>query len=207
MTEIKTIYFDIGGVLLSNGFDEHQRAHVLPQFGVDLADYETRHPAANHKWERGLCTAHEYFNETLFYKPRDFGFDEIWAAVKAQSAVLHPGCFDIVAELQAVGRYRLCTLNNESRELNDYRLQAFGLTQYFDTFICSGYVNEMKPHPNIYRSALELTQAAAEQSVFIDDREENLTPARALGMKGIRLQYPEQLREDLLKLGVTTEQI
>ncbi|HEY0308425.1 MAG TPA: HAD family phosphatase [Acidobacteriaceae bacterium] len=207
MAEIKTIYFDIGGVLLSNGFDEHQRARVLPRFGIDPVEYEPRHDAANAKWERGLCTVHEYFDQTLFYEPRSFSFEEIWAAVKAESVVLHPGCFDVLAELKATGRYRLCTLNNESRELNDYRLQAFGLTQYFDTFICSGYVNEMKPHPNIYRSALELTQAAAELSLFIDDREENLTPARALGMKGIRLQSAEQLREDLSKLGVAAGQI
>jgi putative hydrolase of the HAD superfamily len=169
---------------------------------VDLADYEARHPAANHKWERGLCTERDYFNETLFYKPRDFSFDDVWAAVKAESRVLDAGCFDILAELVAAGRYRLCTLNNESRELNDYRLQVFGLTRYFDTFICSGYVNEMKPHLNIYRSALELTQAPAAESVFIDDRAENLEPARELGMSGIQFQGSEQLRRELGRLGI-----
>jgi len=202
MTEIKTIYFDIGGVLLSNGFDESQRARVLTRFGVDLAEYEARHEAANAKWERGLCTAREYFDQTLFYKPRSFSFDEIWAAVKAESGVLPGGGLGVLAELKATGRYRLCTLNNESRELNGYRMQAFGLTQYFDTFICSAYVNEMKPHLNIYRSALELTQVPAAESVFIDDREENLVPVRELGMAGIRFREPEQLRVDLARLGI-----
>jgi len=202
MAEIKTIYFDIGGVLLSNGFDEHQRARVLPQFGLDLAEYEPRHHEANFQWERGLCTVQDYFEHTVFYQQRNFTFDEIWAAVKAESVMLHPGCFELLTELAATGRYRLCTLNNESRELNDYRIQVFGLTRFFDTFICSGYVNEMKPHLNIYRSALELTQVPAGQSVFIDDREENLVPARELGMAGICFREPLQLREELGRLGI-----
>jgi HAD superfamily hydrolase (TIGR01509 family) len=203
MAEIKTIFFDLGGVLLTNGWDPLQRADVLPKFGLDAAEYNARHEEANHSWERGLSTVHDYFDKTLFYEPRTFTFDEIWAAVKAESKVLHPECFEIVAELAASGRYQLCTLNNESRELNDHRIRAFCLKKYFTVFICSGYVNEMKPHKDIYRSALEITQADPAKSVFIDDREGNIVPAREMGMHGITFTDPKQLRAELAKLGVT----
>ncbi len=204
---IRTIFFDLGGVLLTNGWDPLQRADVLPQFGLDVTEYNARHYEANESWERGLSTVHDYFNKTVFYEPRKFTFDELWQKVKAESKVLHPECFEIAAELAATGRYQLCTLNNESRELNDYRIQAFELKKYFTVFISSGYVNEMKPHAKIYRSALEITQAVPAESVFIDDREANIVAAREQGMHGITFSSPKQLRAELAKLGVTTERI
>jgi putative hydrolase of the HAD superfamily len=207
MANIKTIFFDLGGVLLTNGWDPLQRADVLPKFGVDVAEFDARHDAANYEWERGLSTAREYFDKTLFYEPRKFSFEDIWPEVKAESKVLHPECFEVAAALAATGRYQLCTLNNESRELNDYRIQTFGLKRFFTVFICSGYVNEMKPHTNIYRSALEITQAVPAQSVFIDDREANVEPARELGMHGIVFSDPKQLKSELAKFGVATERI
>jgi putative hydrolase of the HAD superfamily len=200
---IRTIFFDLGGVLLTNGWDPRQRADVLPRFGLDVAEYNERHYEANESWERGLSTVHDYFRQTVFYKPRKFTFDELWPAVKAESKVLHTECFEIAAALAATGRYQLCTLNNESRELNDYRIQAFELKRYFTVFISSGYVNEMKPHAKIYRSALEITQAVPGESVFIDDREANVQPVRELGMHGIVFSDPKQLRAELAELGVT----
>jgi len=200
MAEIKTIFFDIGGVLLTNGWDSSQRARVLPRFGVDVAASDVHHYVVNEEWERGLCTAREYFDKTVFYEPRSFTFDELWPEVKAESKMLHPECFDIVRSL--VGRYQLCTLNNESRELNDHRIEAFGLKKLFTVFICSGYVGEMKPHAGIYQSALEITQADPAASVFIDDREANVQPAREQGMHGITFASPAQLRAELAKLGV-----
>ncbi len=88
MAAIKTIFFDLGGVLLTNGWDETQRARVLPKFGADLVAYETRHHEANESWERGLSTAQEYFGKTVFYEPRNFTFDDTLAG--GDSAVEGP---------------------------------------------------------------------------------------------------------------------
>jgi putative hydrolase of the HAD superfamily len=203
MAETTTIFFDVGGVLLTNGWDEGERSRVLPRFGEERAAFEARHVTANPEWESGRMTAREYFDATVFYEPRSFALDEIFAAVKAESKVLDAGCFELLAELAAGGRYRLCTLNNESRELNDYRIGAFGLRQYFSVFVCSAYVGEMKPRAGIYRAALELTQVEPGAAVFIDDRAENLKAARALGMRGIQFMNSQQLRVELDKLGVT----
>jgi FMN phosphatase YigB (HAD superfamily) len=201
-SEIATIFWDIGGVLLTNGWDKDQRAEVLGRLGVDLEDYESRHDAANFYWERGLSTAKCFFDQTVFTTSRDFTFEDLWSQVCAESKILHPECFDILRVLAADGRFKTATLNNESRELNEHRLHAFRLQFYFDYFVCSGYVHEMKPDAAIYRSAIEISGYRAEQTLFIDDKQENCEAAMELGMKAIRFESPAQLKGALAQLGI-----
>jgi HAD superfamily hydrolase (TIGR01509 family) len=204
-TTIRTLFWDIGGVLLTNGWDSGQRTRVLSRVGVDLDKYESLHSEANYTWERGLTTAKTFFNTTVFEQnpELELSFDVLWPQVCAESKVLNPECLDMLSELQQAGRLSIATLNNESRELNDYRLDAFHLRPLFDYFICSGYVGEMKPLPGIYNSAIEISGYPAETSLFIDDKQENCDAAIALGMKAIRFTSPAQLRVELAQHGIT----
>lgn len=199
---IKTIFWDVGGVLLTNGWDKDERTRVLGRLGVDLVDYEHRHDEANYFWERGLSTAEHFFNVTVLNQNPQLTFSELWPQVCAESKILHPGSLDLLGELAESGQYRIATLNNESRELNEYRLDAFRLRPFFDYFICSGYVHEMKPHPGIYRAAIEISGHVAETALFIDDKAENCDAAVALGMQAIYFESPKQLRDELGQLGV-----
>jgi len=203
MAEIKTIFFDIGGVLLTNGWDQNQRASVLPKFGVDLAEYEKRHDAANYFWERGLKDARWFFDQTVFYEPRKFTFEDLWQEVEGQSKLLYPETGEILGLLRGLRQFKIATLNNESRELNNFRVQHFGLREYFDFFICSGYAGEMKPSHAIYRTALEVSGAPAAETLFIDDKQENCDAARALGMQAIHFTTPAALRSSLTEFGIT----
>ena len=206
---IRTVFWDMGGVVLTNGWDVHQRARVLKRLKVDLEAYEEVHDRANYYWERGLITAEDFFSQTVLRPNPRLGltFDMLWPQVCTESKVLHPECLDILAELKATGRYRLATLNNESRELNEYRLDAFKLRSLFDYFICSGYVHEMKPMPGIFRSAIDISGFAAETALFIDDNEENCAAARALGMRRIHFKSPEQLGEAMEGHGIQLHQM
>jgi HAD superfamily hydrolase (TIGR01509 family) len=201
---IRTLFWDIGGVILTNGWDSGQRTEVLSRLGVDREAYEEVHERANYYWERGLITAKDFFAQTVLHaNPKlDLTFEILWKQVCAQSKVLHPECLDILAELKQQGRYRLATLNNESRELNEYRLDAFKLRSLFDYFICSGYVHEMKPLPGIYRSAIDISGFEARTALFIDDKEENCVAARAVGMQTIRFENPKQLCRSLAEYDV-----
>jgi HAD superfamily hydrolase (TIGR01509 family) len=194
-SRIRTIFWDIGGVLLTNGWDRSQRARVLGRLGVNLRAYEEVHAPANYYWERGLITARDFFSQTvLTLNPElELSFETLWPQVCAESKVLHPACLDLLAELKEQGRYRLATLNNESRELNGYRLDAFKLRTLFDYFICSGYVHEMKPAHGIYETAVEVSGFEARTALFIDDKVENCRAAESLGMCAICFQSPEQL--------------
>jgi putative hydrolase of the HAD superfamily len=209
MTEIRTIFWDIGGVILSNGWDRDQRARVLEPLGVDLEAYERRHPSENFYWERGRTDARNFFDKTIF-KPAgsasvayDFTFDDLWPQVCGESTLRYPESFDILQSLKKSGQFKLATLNNESLELNEHRLDAFGLRSCFDYFICSAYINEMKPHPDIYRAAIRISGQPASTAVFIDDKQENIDAALYHGMQGIRFESPAQLRRSLAELGIT----
>ncbi len=206
-TQVKTIFWDIGGVLLTNGWDRRQRAHTLESLGVDLADFESRYEAANYLWERGLSTALEFFNKTVFHADqpsRSFSYEDLWPLVCAESKQLDPATCEILSSLKASGRYKIATLNNESRELNEYRLDAFDLRRHFDYFICSGYVHEMKPYPDIYRAAIEVSGLPSSTAVFIDDKPENCRVAATFGITPILFQSPQQLVRDLTDLGIQT---
>ena len=202
--KIETIFWDIGGVLLTNGWDTGQRTRVLTSLGVNLQAYETAHERENWFWERGLISAEEFFDRTVLTPNPGLGltFALLWPLVCGASAILHPECFSVLQSLRGVPDLRVATLNNESRELNGYRLDAFGLRQSFDFLVCSGYVGEMKPAPGIYRAAIEISGRPAMTGLFIDDKAENCDAARASGMQAIHFETPAQLVNDLARYGV-----
>lgn len=202
--KIETIFWDLGGVLLTNGWDRDQRARVLADLGVDVRAYEAVHDKENWFWERGLMTAEEFFTRTVIATNAGLGlsFEQLWPLVCGESKVLYPASFDVLRGLRELPGVRLATLNNESRELNGYRLEAFGLRQSFDFFVCSGYVGEMKPDAAIYRTAIEISGRPAETGLFIDDKEENCEAARRMGMEAIHFDSPAQLLRELTRYGV-----
>lgn len=202
MFPFDVILFDIGGVLLTNGWDHCERSVVLDRFHLDHAEFETRHAAANDAWERDLISAREYLDATVFYEPRDFTPEEFLEALFAQSELLPNGGLGITEEVAASSKCLLGCLNNEAREPNEYRFERFGLRKYFDLALSSCYVGLRKPQPAIYKRALDILGKPAERILFIDDRQENTAAAAAVGMKAIRFDGADKLRRDLETAGV-----
>jgi putative hydrolase of the HAD superfamily len=202
MFPFDVILFDVGGVLLTNGWDHCERATVLGHFDLEIAEFEKRHPEPNNAWERDLITAETYLDETVFYEPRSFSHDEFLAAIFAQSVELPNGGLGILKELAASGKYMLGCLNNEAREPNEYRFREFGLRQYFEVALSSCYVGLRKPKNAIYRRAIDILGVAPERILFIDDRQENVAAAAAAGMKMIRFEGADTLRQELEYLTV-----
>lgn len=202
MFPFDVILFDIGGVLLTNGWDHCERSEVLDRFHLDKAEFESRHSRPNDAWERDLITAREYLDATVFYESRDFTHDDFLQALFAESVALPHGGLGILQELAASGKWMLGALNNEAREPNEYRLQTFGLRQYFDAIFSSCYLGLRKPQSEIYRRALDILGKRGNRVLFIDDRAENVDAAAAMGMKTIRFDGAEMLRRDLETLGV-----
>jgi putative hydrolase of the HAD superfamily len=202
MSPFDVILFDVGGVLLTNGWDHCERAHVLEEFHLDPEKFEARHREANDPWERDVITAEEYLDFTIFHEPRGFTHDDFLEALFAQSILLPDGGLGILEELAASGKWVLGTLNNEAREPNEYRFSKFGLRQHIDVALSSCYVGLRKPQPVIYRRALDILGKPAERVLFIDDRKENAAAATAVGMKAICFEGASQLRRELETLGV-----
>ena len=205
MSDISTILWDVGGVLLTNGWDHKERARVMANFNVDLASFEERHPEPNDIWEKGLITVEDYLRQTVFWQPRSFTPEDMLNAMKAESQVLPDSGLGVLESLAASGQVDLGILNNEARELNDYRLEEFGFHGYFDFFFSSCYVGLRKPSPQIYRLALDVLQCEPSEVVFIDDRAGNVEVAASLGIQAFRYEGSAHLAARLIELGIEVE--
>jgi putative hydrolase of the HAD superfamily len=203
LAKISAIFWDVGGVLLSNAWDREQRQRTLKQFDLDEVEFENRHEMLVSSLERGKITLQEYLECTIFYRHRSFTLD---AFKQYMFSLSQPDTetLKLAAELTRSGKYLMSTINNESKELNLFRIQTFGLREIFSLFVSSCFVGLRKPEEGIYRLALEITQRRPEECCFIDDRPLNLDSASKLGMHAIQMENAEQLRWELQKLGVTT---
>jgi putative hydrolase of the HAD superfamily len=201
MLPFDAILFDVGGVLLTNGWDHRERAAVAGQFGLDLAAFEARHAEANDQWERDAIAVDAYLDATVFYEPRSFSREDFFAAICAQSKPIENGGLGILQELAASGKYLMGVLNNEARATNDYRFERYGIRDQIDVALSSCYLGLRKPEPAIYRRALDILGGPAQRIVFIDDRAENVAGAAAAGMTAIRFDGADNLRNALAAYG------
>ena len=199
MSEIHAIFWDVGGVLLTNAWDHTERAAALEHFRLDEKEFHGRHEMVVSSFERGKISLDEYLDRTVFYRSRSFTREEFRDYMLSLSRPMT----DVLAfarNLAASGKYFMGTINNESRELNLHRIKKFGLRDIFRVFVSSCFVGLRKPESGIYRLTLEITQINPEECCFIDDRALNLECAAKLGMRTIQMQTLEQLRADLGKL-------
>jgi putative hydrolase of the HAD superfamily len=198
---IRTLFWDVGGVLLTNAWDRTERIAALEHFHLDQEEFHDRHEMVVSSFERGKITLDEYIDRTVFYRSRPFPRDAFRDYMLSLSQPF-PEVLQFANALSDSGKYFMGTINNESRELNNYRIEKFGLRKIFRLFISSCFVGFRKPERDIYRLALETTQIPADECCFIDDRPLNLECAAKLGMRTIEMQQVEQLRGDLATLGV-----
>ncbi|MGA8108737.1 MAG: HAD family phosphatase [Acidobacteriaceae bacterium] len=205
MSGISTILWDVGGVLLTNGWDQQQRDGVLQRFDLNRADFERRHTEVAEAWEKDEIGVDEYLRHTVFFEARTFTKTEFLEAMRAESRVLPDSAIGILHSIAASHEYVLATVNNESRAMNEYRLTQFKLIDLFDAFFSSCYLGLRKPDRRIYQVALDVLQRDPEDCIFIDDRAENVATADSLGIHGIRYEGSEKLMDELERLGVHPE--
>jgi len=198
---ITTIFFDIGGVLLTDGWGHVSRRAAAEKFGLDWDEYSERHEKVAHAIETNRLTLERYLDRAIFYRPRSFTREEFRNFIFAQSEA-KPNSLKIVRDLMQSGRYFMATLNNEILELNVFRIEKFGLARYFSVFFSSCFLGLRKPDEAIYRTVLQVTQRAPEECLFIDDREVNLECPSELGINTILFGDAEELRTELISKGV-----
>jgi putative hydrolase of the HAD superfamily len=201
LPQISAIFCDVGGVLLTNAWDREQRQRALENFNLDETEFDDRHEMVISSFERGKISLDEYLQRTIFYRQRPFTPAEFQEYMFSLSQPF-PDVLELARRLAKSAKHLMCSINNESRELNEYRIRKFGLGEIFMLFLSSCYVGLRKPEEGIYRLALNLTQKMPEQCCFVDDRPLNLEAAERLGMHTVRMENAEQLRRELQKLGI-----
>ncbi|MFW0884413.1 HAD-IA family hydrolase [Candidatus Acidulodesulfobacterium sp. H_13] len=197
---IKTIFLDIGSVLLTNGWDRKSRKLALEKFNLSSEDFEPRHEDIFALYEEGNVTLDYYLDKTVFYKERPFSVDEFKAFMFVQSRP-YPKMIDLFTRLKDKYKFKLVSVNNEGFELSVYRVDKFSLDTLFDFFITSCFVHIRKPDKSIFKLALNLSYTKPEESIFIDDRTFNVETAINLGFNAFRHIDYESTKEELSRFG------
>lgn len=198
---ITTLFLDIGGVLLTNGWGRHVRQEAAAKFQLDYDDMEERHHLSFNTYEDGKLTLDQYLDQVVFYRARPFPREDFKAFMYAQSQPF-PEMLEFIRTLKQRYHLRIAVVSNEGRELTAYRIDKFGLRDFVDSFIVSCYVHYRKPDRDIYELALDVAQAAPDQVVYLDDRPLFIEVARGMGIHSIQHRTLEETQAALAPFGL-----
>ncbi len=182
--EITTLFLDVGGVLLTNGWDHHARKRAATNFKLELAEMEDRHHLTFDTYEEGKLTLEEYLGRVVFYQKRPFTRAQFRRFMFAQSKP-YPEMIELVAQLKVRHGLKIAVVSNEGRELNAYRIRKFKLDRLVDSFISSCFVHLRKPDADIFRLALDIAQAPARQVVYLENTPMFVQIAEGLGIRSV----------------------
>jgi len=201
---ITHLFLDIGGVLLTNGWDRHMRREAARRFGLDFEEMNDRHKMSFGTYEEGKLNLDTYLSQVVFYRERAFSRKDFKDFMLAQSRA-HPEMIGLVGGLKEKYKLWSAAISNEGRELTVYRIKKFKLHTIIDFFVSSCFVRFRKPDQDLYRMALDISQAKPAQSVYIDDRALFVEIAQGLGINGIHHTGFESTRAALAGLGLRLE--
>ena len=204
MTEpvkISTLFLDIGGVLLTNGWDHNARRRAVDQFKLNYDEMNERHHLTFDTYEVGKLSLDEYLKRVVFYKEQSFTADDFKHFMFSQSKPLSE-MIQFIGNLKQQYNLRTFAVSNEGRELTEHRIKTFDLKKLFDGFVCSCYVHFRKPDEDIFRLALDISQAAPESVAYLDDRPLFVEIARSMGIHGILHTNIDKTKKDLAALGL-----
>ncbi|MGK7312915.1 MAG: HAD-IA family hydrolase [Candidatus Longimicrobiales bacterium M2_2A_002] len=195
------LFMDVGGVLLTNGWDSASRSRAAARFELDRDAMEARHEAVLEPFETARITVDDYLDHVVFHRPRDFDRSAFRRFMEGQSRP-HGDAIALAARLGRVPGLAVATLNNESLVLNRYRIETFGLRPLFVAFFSSCFVGIRKPNPDIYRLAVRVMQDDPDACLFVDDRDENVEAARGTGLPTLKYRGADWLEDALTSRGI-----
>jgi putative hydrolase of the HAD superfamily len=200
-SSIKALFLDIGGVLLTNGWGNQSRLRAAAHFGLDFDEFNRRHLSIFDTYESGKMSLEEYLELTVFYQPTNFAMDEFRDFLLSESKP-YPEMIELISTIKHHYGVQTIAVNNEPREINEYRIRQYDLDSFIDVFASSCYVKTRKPDKDIYHFALNLVQAQPEEVIYIDDRLVLIDAGRKLGLNAIHHISVANTRDALARLGL-----
>jgi putative hydrolase of the HAD superfamily len=198
---IKTLFLDIGGVLLTDGWNRESRKRAATFFKLDLSEMEDRHHLTFDTYEEGDLTLSEYLKRVVFYEARNFSEEDFTKFMFKQS-YSYSDAIDFFKEIKNRYHLKIIALSNEGRELNAFRVEKFKLNDLFDAIVSSSFVHHRKPDATIFRIASDISQTAPEHSLYIDNTLMFVKVAQTLGMNGIHYEGLVKLKNQLKSFGL-----
>lgn len=198
---ITTLFLDIGGVLLTNGWDRKARKKAVEKFNLDEEEINERHHLTFDTYEAGKLDLEEYMHRVIFYEKRNFSTEEFKEFMFSQSRKL-PDMIEYISALKKKYELNVTAVSNEGRELTEHRIKTFELNKLFDAFIASSFVHFRKPDVDIYKIALDVSQSDPQNVLYLDDRHMFIEVAETLGIKGIHHKNFETTKAELASYGL-----
>ena len=202
--EIATLFLDIGGVLLTNGWGHEARNNAMVHFNLDSEEINDRHHLAFNIYEEGKLTLEAYLKLVVFFEPRQFSQEDFIKFMFKQSSA-YQETINFFKEIKKRYQLKIIAVSNEGRELNAFRIQKFKLNELFDAYVSSSFVHLRKPDADIFRMAIDISQTEPKQSIYIDDRRMFVEIAQTLGLNGIHYQGLELAKKQLTTFGFSIE--
>lgn len=199
ITKITTLFLDIGGVLMTNGWDRHMRQNAAQHFHLEIDELEKRHHLLNDLYETDQLSLDDYLQEVVFWKQRDFDFQAFKKFMFSQS-LSYPDAIQYFKEIKEKHGLKIVAISNEGKELGEYRIKLADLKSLMDSFFVSAFVGYQKPNPLLFSLVLNVTQVSLSEVLYIDDRKELVDSARTLGLNGIVHQSLEETKKSLAKV-------
>ncbi len=199
--QISTLFLDIGGVLLTNGWDRGSRQRAATEFQLDYEDLNERHHLTFDTYEEGKLSLDDYLERVVFYEPRPFTREAFTQFMYAQSQP-YPDMIALVRGLKEQYHLKVATISNEGRELQAHRIQAFELDRFIDFFVVSSFVHFRKPDADMFRMAIDIAQVLPERAVYLEDRQMFVDEAQRLGLHAVKHTTYEVTRAALAALGL-----
>ena len=181
---VTTLFLDVGGVLLNNGWDHHARRRAAQHFKLKWAEMEERHALTFETHEEGKLTFEEYLGRVVFYQKRPFTRAQFRRFMCAQSKP-YPEMIELITQLKIRYGLKIIVVSNEARAVNDYRIHKFKLDWFVDSFISSCFVHIRKPDADIFRLALDIAQVPVRQVIYIENTPMFVQVAQGLGIRSI----------------------
>jgi putative hydrolase of the HAD superfamily len=197
--KVTTLFLDVGGVLLANGWDLSKRKKAAEIFGLDIEELNERHHLTFGTYEEGKLELDRYLDRIVFYMKRSFSRDEFKSFMFQSRS--YTEMIDLIRDLKNKYGLKTAVVSNEGKELTVHRIKEFGLASFIDFFVVSCFVHFRKPDEDIYRMALNIAQASAENVIYIDDRAMFVEVARNLGIQSIHHVTYESTRRQLESAG------
>lgn len=182
---IRSLFFDIGGVLLTNGWDRATRKRAAEQFHLEWEPFQERHAQVYDLHEKGIISLEEYLKAAVFWKERAFSLPEFKSFMEAQSQIIPESLLPWIPDIKKHYPVSIVLISNEGRELTEYRFKTFHLAKVADINVVSCFVGFQKPDPRIYQMALDLAQVKPDEVIYIDDRPNLVQAGASAGLNAL----------------------
>lgn len=199
--KITTLFTDIGGVLLTNGWDRQARGEAAVLFNLDSVDLEERHHLTFDTYEVGKLTLDEYLERIVVFTERSFSYDD-FKEFMFKKSLPYNDMIALICDLKKKYNLKVAVISNEGRELNQYRINTFKLNEFVDFFVSSSFVHFRKPDADIFKVAIDISQSDVATSLYIDDRMLFVQVAEGLGLQGIHHINYEDTKAQLAAFGL-----